>query len=192
MFRMAGTAALRMVGDWGLSSLLRLTPEYPYITFDHDRALRDISNNILDNACAGGGTKLDLVFKQAGIEVHEYQALVRMWGPPARVIFCVREPSGYIASAVKKFPYFTLSYLQDAYVGALARYEEIGGDIFEYSDSLTTQHYMDFLSPLIAADSIKEQLRFKGGYDAMSVTDDMWSAYHVFKNRYREKICPYG
>ena len=190
MFRMVGMASLRTVSDWGLGDMLKLTPEYSYIKFDRERALGDISRNILDNAGVGGGTKLDLVFKQASISIQEYQMVVKMWGYPSRRIFCFREPSGYIASAIKKFPDSSLSHLQAQYIESFKRYEEIGGDIFEYSARVTKQHYIEFLAPTVPTRSLKEEFHFRGTYEPQNASDDMWAVYHEFKQKHHSRIFP--
>jgi hypothetical protein len=189
MCKLVGTASLRIVSDWGLGNMLKLTPEYSYITFDRARALRDISDNILDNAGVGNGAKLDLVFKQANIDVDEYQMLVKMWGKPTRKIFCMREPTGYIASAATKFPEAPLSHLQSRYVVSFETFEKLGGDIFEYSEILTTQDYIDFLSPLVSKKRVEEFL-FRGTYEPKNVSDEMWRAFNQFKQRYQPEIFP--
>jgi hypothetical protein len=190
MLRMLSTTSLRVVSDWGLRDMLKLTPEYSYIKFDCGRALRDISINILENAGYGSGTQLDLVYKQASMDADEYKKLVKMWGPPTRIIFCLREPSSYIASAIKKFPHSSLSHLQFLYIESFRTYEEIRGDIFEYSEQLSIQHYIKFLLPLQSAEYIKEEFSFAGNYEPEKVSEEMWVAYQEFKQKYSGKIFP--
>jgi len=83
------------------------------------RFLKDISDNILDNAYVGEGNQLDLVYKQATLRPAQYRVMVKMWGPPERAICCIREPSGYVVSAVNKFIYDTVEHLQQLYVRSI-------------------------------------------------------------------------
>ena len=166
------------VSDWGLGRMLN---QFNLIKgIDKDRLLEDLASNILDNANLGQGNQLDLVFKQANGSFEEYQLLVKMFGEPERKIFCFREPAGYIASAQKKFK-STLEALQDAYIRNLKRYEEIGGDIIEYSKDLTLDDYLIFLEPLKLNKMFFENFSYTGESKPEDTTEEMWSVYNSFK-----------
>jgi hypothetical protein len=190
MTRIAATASIRLVSDWHLSGLLGFTPEHAYIKLDRDRALRDLSANVLDNSMVFHGTQLDLVFKQTSMAEHEYRMLVRMWGDPSRKIFCIREPAGYAASVVQKFPDWALSRVQSGYIRAFTTYQAIGGDIFEYSESLSIEPYIEFLSPTVSARKVKERFQFRGSYRPELVSEEMRHAYRAFKRKHALSIFP--
>ena len=183
------------IQDWGLRRILSLPPNLNYIKFDGDRFLRDVSNNILDNAYMHlqkqeilesifKKTKyIDLVFKQAGLDSETYNILVKMWGKPERKIFCFREPAGYISSAKKQFSQLTLSENQERYIHFLNTYEKIGGDIIEYTSKLKITDYTLFLKPLdIDMNSVQEFI-YKGKYEQEDVTEEMSLAYQNFKEK---------
>ena len=187
MFRLIGTCSVLCVSDWGLARVLdpipgwlkiRSAPDFAYIRFDYGRFLKDISNNILDNAYGGHGIQLDLVYKQATLGPNEYQVLVKMWGEPARTIFCLREPAGYIVSAVKKFIYDSVEHLQQVYINSVDSYLQIKGDVFEYTPDLTVSDYTSFLQPLDFEGKRLVPFRHRGEQAHEHVTEDMWSAYH--------------
>jgi len=104
-----------------------------------------------------------------------------MWGPPARTIFCLREPTGYIASAINKFIYDSVERLQEVYIDSINSYLQIGGDIFEYTPDLSVPDYISFLEPLSFKDKCLPPFQYKGEQDHEHVTDEMWSAYYRIK-----------
>ena len=186
IFQLIRTCSVLCVSDWGLAPILspvpdwlktRSAPDFAYIRFDYRRFLKDMSNNILDNAYGGHGTQLDLVYKQATLDPSEYQALVKMWGAPARTIFCLREPAGYIASAVKKFVYDSVEHLQQVYIDSVDSYLQIKGDVFEYTSDLTVSDYTSFLQPLNFAGKRLVPFRHNGAQEHEHATEGMWSAY---------------
>lgn len=190
MARMVKACSILYVSDWGLAPILnpipewlqdRSAPDYGYINFDYERFIRSISENILDNALPGTGTRLDFTYKQATLGSSEYQALIQMWGPPERAVFCMREPAGYIASAVSKFIYDTVDTLQQLYVRSMNSYQEIGGDIFEYAPELTISDYFSFLEPLDFEGKWTPSFQFKGEQDHGNTTKEMWDTYHRIK-----------
>ena len=190
MLQLIRTCSVLFVSDWGLAPILnpvpnwlkiRSAPDFAYIRFDYERFLRDISNNILDSAYGGHGIQLDLVDKQATLDPREYQALVKMWGVPARTIFCLREPAGYIASAVNKFVYDSVEHLQQVYIDSVDSYLQIKGDVFEYTPDLTISDYTSFLRPLDFRGKRLVPFRHNGVQEHEQATEDMWSAYHRVK-----------
>lgn len=192
MMRLVKSCSRLVVSDWTLAPLLapiprwlefRSAPARDYIAFDGHRFLRDISSNILENADAGDGHQLDLVYKQAGLRAKEYQALVKLWGPPERAILCLREPAGYIASATKKFVGNTIENLQRLYVDSVISYLEIKGDLFEYTPDLTVSDYLSFLEPLNFEGKRLPPFRYMGEQDPDSASEEMWAAYRKVKDR---------
>lgn len=195
MMRLASLCARFHIGDWGLNALLNLGPEYDYIRLDRARLLQDISDNLLDNAYPGEGTSIDLVVKQAGLNEAAYKALVQMWGPPTRKIFCIREPAAYLASAKKHFsgPYAHPIYrLQSLYLEAFSQFERIGGDIFAYGPHVTKEQYVDFLSPLPLKAASMPDVAYGGKRDQGDVTSAMVSVYRSFVEGHRAEIWPLG
>ncbi len=188
--RLAKSCATLWTGDWRLGEFLvgieawrevRALPAHEHIEFDYERLLRDVSRNIIDNAYSGDGDQLDFVYKQAALRPKEYKTLVNMWGPPERLIFCLREPSGFIASAQKKFPRRTVENLQDHYVMCLDYYEQIGGEICEYNPELRLEDYIDFLKPLDFSQVELPPFRFKGVQEEGNTNPAMWDAYNRVK-----------
>jgi hypothetical protein len=190
MHRMVQACSVLHVSDWGLAPALNPIPEwfrirsaedFDYIRFDYERYLKDISRNILDNAYPGRGVQLDLVYKQATLGLSEYETLVRMWGPPERALFCIRQPAGYITSARKKFIYDTVETLQQVYIDSMSSYVHIRGDIFDYTPELTVSDYTSFLQPLSFEGKWLPPFQFKGEQDHENTTKEMWDAYHRIK-----------
>jgi hypothetical protein len=186
MMRLVKACSALYVSDWTLAAILapvprwlefRSAPARDYIAFDHNRFLQELSRNILDNAYAGDGDQLDLVYKQAGLRAGEYLGMVRLWGPPERAIFCLREPAGYIASAVKKFPGNSVENLQRLYINSLEGFSQIGGDLFEYTPGLDVADYCAFLAPLDFAGTRLPAFRYMGDQDHERVSEGMLSAY---------------
>ena len=149
--------------------------------------LADISSNILTNAYTGNGDQLEFVYKQANLTAKEYRPLVAMWGPPERIIFCLREPASFIASADKKFSRGTIEILQKEYVESLRAYGELGGDVFEYGADLDKEDYLNFLSPLNFSHTALPDFRYKGARDEENTTDAMWRAYNEVRELHLRK-----
>jgi len=158
MLNLVSTCSHLYVGDWDLGYIIRpiiirlkkiMQPNYCYIDFSNQQLLKDIAENIFDNASPGKGYRLDLVFKQAALDYNYYQGLKKMLGKPQRKIFCFRNPYEYIQSALIKFPNSTLNNLQETYLKSMNAFYEIRGDCFEYKDNLTLDDYLIFLKPLV-------------------------------------------
>jgi hypothetical protein len=191
MMRLIKTCSRLYVSDWGLGTILERIPDWlqfrshpvhDYITFDPDRLLQGISSNILDNAYAGDGDQLDLVYKQAGMPPREVQTLSRMWGPPERIIFCLREPAGYMASSAKKFARGSRERRQEVYVHSADSYLEVGGEVFEYTPELELSDYLAFLEPLNFEGKRLPPFGYRGEQDHEAVSEEMWRAYHHIKD----------
>jgi hypothetical protein len=174
------------VSDWCLGNMLRLTPPYRYVRFDQERALKDISDNILDHAARGPHRDLDLAFKQCQLEYPEYERLLQMWGRPERIIFCFRQPAGCIASSEKHFAgetYISIPRLQERYIQQFETYKQIGGDPFEYGPHCTLEIYLNFLKPLPIEASLCKPFRYKGEDKDEFTTEEMWQAFNDFKTQ---------
>lgn len=177
MMSAVGANARLRIGDWGLRHGLGLPPDLPHIRFDRERARSDFSRNVLSNAPSGDGRAIDLVYKSAQLRPDELDALTELWGSPARIIFCLREPSGYLASALKKFPDVAVQAFRDEYVADIAAYEVIGGDLFDYHAGLTTEDYRRFLLPLDLPTGPDHEFVYRGESADHLVTADMVEAY---------------
>ena len=174
-----------LVADWVLGPALQLPPELPQTKFDRVRARRDVSRNILANARLGGGGPLDLAYKQAWLDLEEYEALVAMWGEPERKVFCYREPSAYMASATEKFSgILSVETIQERYVESLEVFPLVGGDPFEYHPRLTKEDYVEFLSPLVIPNREEFEFRYSGSQADDLVTPRMREAYEDFTHRH--------
>jgi len=183
MYRIVTHWARLGVSDWCLRDILKLVPERPYIRFDKKRALRDISSNILDNAHHCGGRHLDFVFKQACLAESEFARLVEMWGKPQRIIFCLREPAAYMASASRRWPEWPVEYLRSMYIDTLTAYEKIGGDIFEYHPGLTIEDYISFVN-LPKPVNINEKFTCKESRNPEPADPEMLAAYEDFRKKH--------
>lgn len=191
MVNTIASGARLKVSDWCLDRILQLTPTYDYVRFDRQRALRDISDNIMDNAYFGPGGDLDLVFKEANLECPEYEMLVKMWGKPERAIFCFRQPAGYISSAEKHFSgeiRIAIPRLQELYVKLFENHKTIGGDPFEYGPRLQLSDYLSFLKPLEIDKAACQPFSYKGEDKNEFTTDAMWKAYRDFKKGIKESV----
>lgn len=187
MMNVIGANARLRIGDWGLRHGLGLPPDLPHVRFDRARARADFSRNVLANAPAGGGRSLDLVYKSAQLRPDELDALTELWGPPARTIFCVREPSGYLASALKKFPGVDLQAFRDEYVADIEAFEVIGGEPFVYRPDLTTDDYRRFLAPLEIPEGPEHEFTYRGETADHLVTPEMVAAFERIAARALER-----
>ena len=182
----AANARLR-IGDWGLRHGLGLPPDLPHVRFDRARARADFSRNVLAHAPAGGGRALDLVYKSAQLRPDELEALIEMWGAPRRRIFCLRDPSGYLASACRKFPDVDVQAFRDEYLDDIATFETVGGDPFVYHQGLTTEDYRHFLAPLEVPAGDRYRFSYTGTSADHLVTDDMVAAFERFRARHDQR-----
>ncbi len=179
--RMIARCARRRIGDWGLRPILIALTTNSYGRFDKRRALADFCFNLLESSLAGGaGTQLELVFKQAALMRDEFDSLVQMWGEPARIIYCFRDPAGTINSHLKKFPHHLLETVQARYVAQVNRFKPIGGELFEYHEHLTMDDYRHFLYPLVLPDEVTPFV-YKGNPDKTHVTPSMEKVYEQMR-----------
>jgi hypothetical protein len=177
MARLISKICNHSVLDWGLRDLMISAAENLNAKMDAQRLLRDISDNIIANSRIGNNAQFDLVFKQAFLEPEEQEVLMKMWGPPAKNIYCFRSPDEYIHSALKKFPDSPEAGLQQAYENQFGRFRRTGGELFEYHSKLTIEDYLNFLSPMEFDKNNLESFTHKGVKDVDKVTRKMWDVY---------------
>ncbi len=179
LLRVVRSISVHSISDWGLGTILN-----PLVKMangiDKERFLHDLAENILDSSKKNERGQLDLVIKSAGGSAAEFECYEKMFGPAERVIFTVREPSGYMASAVKKFPRHEINELQEAYIKMMAVYGKIKGEILDYKRNLKTSSYLDFLQPLNFDETTIEKFVFKGNKADHFVTQEMHSSYKKF------------
>ena len=179
--RMASQNASLLVSDWGLGAVLNSA--HRMLRVDQSRFFRDLGANILENAPRGKGkgNQIDLVVKQARCTVMEYEKLCEMFGPAQRRIFCMREPAGYMSSAVKKFAHAKEISHVDAYTRMFEVYNQVGGDIIQYNEKLSLEIMRDFIAPFSLGDDV-EEFTFKGSESPELVTPEMQEAYDTFRD----------
>lgn len=181
MKQLVAEVARREVSDWGLGPLL-VGPLGSNARLDVDALRRWLSGRILRDAAPGGGTELDVVYKQANLTVEEHAALVDMWGPPRRTVFCFREPGAFLASARAKFPDVAVQQLREQNYLATARtYEVIGGEAFVYGPGVELEDYLRFLAPLPVRG--RTPIEYRGSRSPELATPAMWEAFERVRER---------
>jgi hypothetical protein len=139
--------------------------------------------NLLVNAHEGAwfhyksfSRPIDLVIKQAALRPADYHLLCHAFGLPSRKIFCIREPSSYYQSHKKKFN--QPDNIVDDYLFSLKTYEEIGGEIIEYSSRLDLPTYENILFSKKV--NIPSSLNFN---NHIKVETELESQYNEFKRK---------
>jgi hypothetical protein len=174
---------------WSASDLglhLALTPPLRDVPADYDvrRPQRAVLQEVLASCETGRRGPLDLVYKQANLGLDEHQALVAVLGPPERTIFCLRDPAGFMRSAVRKFPDVDLDNLREVnYLGSIAAHAHIGGEVFVYHPHVTGDDYARFLAPLQLTSAQRESVRYSGSEAPELATDTMWEHYRALAAR---------
>jgi len=180
-----------MVSDWGLHAVLEGPLSSTPASFDLREMRRRVLVEVLSSCETGHGGPLDLVYKQANLRRPEYDALVDVLGPPERVIFCLRDPAGFMRSAVRKFPEVELDNLRVInYVGTIEEHERIGGEVFLYSPDVTGTDYARFLAPMPVSAEQQAQVRYTGGADDASTTPEMWAAFERMRGQAANPATP--
>lgn len=178
MADLASPSSRYLVSDMGLHAAL--TPPLGPLPHGYDvrRPRRALLAEVL-SACRTGGTgPLDLVYKQANIRQPELQALTSVLGPPERSILCLRDPAGFMSSAVKKFPDVPVDELQEFnYLGTLDAWEELGGEVFLYHPEVTGEDYARFLAPLPLTPEQVARVRYTGTEAPELTTPRMWERF---------------
>ena len=187
LLRQIRKKSIHSVSDWGLGVILK-----PFVAMpggiDKDRFLCDLAKNLLDRSRKNEQGELDLVLKAANGNFEEFEGYKKMFGFPLRIIFSVREPSGYMSSAIKKFPEEPVEFLQDSYLKMLQLYPSIGGDIIDYNQNLGSQCYQKFLLPLEFPDNEIETFEYKGTPADHLMTDEMKNSYQEFLRENQDKV----
>ena len=102
LLRQIRNHSIHSVSDWGLGLILK-----PFISMpggiDKKKFLEDLRRNLLSRSKRNAGGHFDLVLKAANGNLEEFECYKEMFGLPERIIFTIREPSGYMSSAHKKF-----------------------------------------------------------------------------------------
>lgn len=190
LLRQIRKKSIHSVSDWGLGMILKPFCEMPG-GIDKDQFLKDLSKNLLCRSHKQEDAELDLVLKAANSNHEEFQCYMKMFGSPHRVIFTIREPSGYMNSAMKKFPEKTTQFLQDSYLRMLQLYSSVGGEILNYSDKLNTEIYQDLLLPLKFTKEEIEPFEYKGRMANEAITQEMEKKYDDFlKENHQNLIHP--
>ena len=179
MLGLFNSNALKFASDPGLAKVLHQAESV--IGLDLDRYLEDLSDNMHENAKNGWGRQIDLVYKQANSSIMEYRYLVSMFGPPARSLFCMRAPGGFMKSATKKFD-AAPAQLRDAYIKSFDLYAEAGGDILHYGPHLTQDNVASYLEAIsfprnaITSERLNT-FRYTGTEDDKLGSPEMHTAY---------------
>jgi hypothetical protein len=180
-----------VVSDWGLHAALTEPLRKPPDRYDVARPHRALLAEVLAACDTGKNGILDLVYKQANLRQPEYDALVRVLGVPERTIFCLRDPAGFMASAVRKFPDAGMDNLQSSnYVGTIDEWSRIGGDVFLYHPKVTGDDYAQFLRPLQLSDSARASVRYSGSAAPELTTEQMWQRFHELAGQARNVVPP--
>ena len=166
------------VSDWGLALALS-PPQSPYPdSYDPVVPRRALLAEVMASCRKNGRGSLDLVYKQANLRQTELDHLISVVGEPERRILCLREPAGFMSSAVKKFPDVPLDNLREInYIQTLAEHDRIGGEVFLYHPGVTGADYAAFLAPLEVPPEVQASVRFTGSEASELTTPGMWEAY---------------
>lgn len=186
LLRQIRNHSIHSVSDWGLGSILKPFNSMPG-GIDKKKFLEDLTVNLLSRSQRNSRGHFDLVLKAANGNLEEFQCYKEMFGQPERIIFTIREPSGYMSSAHKKFPNKTLSHLQRSYLRMMKLYQSIGGEILDYSPLLSTKSYRVLLHDLGLIKGEIERFQFKGSKADDLVNDRMIGNYRNFIRKNREK-----
>lgn len=179
MLGLFNSNALKFASDPGLARVLHQADLV--VGLDLESYLSHLSDNIYENARKGWGQQIDMIYKQANSSIKEYRFLVSMFGPPARSLFCMRAPGGYMASAIKKFGDHP-ARLRDTYIKSFALYEETGGDILHYGPHLTRENVASYLEAInfprnaITSERLNT-FRYTGTDDEKRGSPEMHTAY---------------
>lgn len=175
------------VSDWGLGSILKPFKTMPN-GIDKKRFLEDLARNLIDSSRRNEKGQIDLVIKSATGNADEFDCYEKMFGPAERIIFTIREPSGYMASAAKKFPNLKIEDLQISYLRMISLFPDIQGEIFNYCSNLKIENYLKFLTPLKFDKNKLEKFEFKGGEALQLTTREMHVEYKRFLQLNRDLV----
>lgn len=181
--RLFASSAERLVSDWGLGPMLSTSERIPRL--NQSAFLSNLYANIYSNAHHGYGTSVGLIFKQANSSLNEFMRLNEMFGSPDRIVFMLREPSSYVASATKKFTEHSVDHLSNTYLRSLNLYANVGGDVICYRPDLSKQNVSDYLDEIgflrtKKTNEIIGNYSYRGEPADHLVTDEMKSAFSNF------------
>ena len=123
---------------------------------------------------------IDIVIKQASLQEKDYELLCNFLGSPREKYFCIREPSSYCSSHLKKFDQPN-NVIED-YERAIDAYDKIGGQIVDYSSSLDLHAYEKILFGVILG--IPTKLKYKDH----PISESSLPLYHEFKRKNKSFI----
>ena len=182
MSRLLAAHSSAVVSDWGLHAVLAGPLSSTPPAFDLRRMRSAVLSEVLSACATGRRGLLDVVYKQANLRKPEYDALVQVFGEPERIVFCLRDPAGFMQSAVRKFPDTDLDNLRSFnYVGTIDEHAVIGGDVFLYSPDVTGADYARFLLPVPISAEEQEKVRYTGSTADELTTPEMWAAFERLK-----------
>lgn len=183
MKQLVAETARREVSDWGLGPVA-IGPVGANSRLDLTKFRRLLARQVLADATRGGGTTLDLVYKQANLTVEEHAAVTDIWGPPRRTIFCFREPAAFLASAQAKFPDVEVQQLRERnYLATVETFERIGGDVFVYGPGAGLEDYLRFLAPLPVVG--RTPVEYRGSRAPELATPAMWDVFERIREQAR-------
>ncbi len=187
LLRQIRNKAIHSVSDWGLGMILQPFAQMPG-GIDKSRFLQDLAENLLRRSRKRETGEIDLVLKAANSNLEEFECYLKMFGPPQRIFFTIREPAGYMSSASKKFPDKKIDFLQASYLRMLALYPSIGGDVLNYSENLCPADYRRLLLPLNFEEDEIEPFEYRGTRTEHLVHGEMRSAYEEFLQKNANKV----
>jgi len=175
------------VVDVGLNSLTKFPPKkLKYIKFNKQKFHYETLLNLFISSHQGPwfsqnkfDRPIDLVVKQAALTPEAYEMLIKAYGNPSRMIFCIREPNAYYYSHLNKFR--KVDNIVSDYLNSINLYQNIRGDIFEYKNSNTIDNYNYFLFKK----NIKtpHNLIYKVNH-MKQPTDELTDIFSSFKGKY--------
>ena len=155
---------------------------------DKQKFLEDLRRNLLSRSKRNSGGHFDLVLKAANGNLEEFECYKEMFGLPERIIFTIREPSGYMSSAHKKFPEKTLSHLQRSYLRMMTLYHSIGGEIFRLLRFAKYEKLSFFPSTTQIQQKRNREISIQNSKADHLVKEKMIVAYRKFIQKNRDKV----
>jgi hypothetical protein len=166
------------ISDWGLHAALAGPLGHDRAGFDRTRPRRALLAEVMAVSARNRRAPIDVVYKQANVRADEVAAVEDVLGPAERRIFCLRDPAGFMQSAVRKFPTTELENLRESnYIGTIDEHERVGGDVFLYHPDVTGDEYARFLHPLAIDATARASVRYTGSSAEELTTPAMWEAF---------------
>lgn len=148
---------LLQLGKHGVSDydLGRFNPAFDhieksgYIPIDTNEIKALLRDQIISRSAPGAGNKYDFIVKQVNTDLAEYELLCELMGSiPKATYFLFREPSGWLPSAMKKYG-INQEQAITMYENSIQSYDEIGGKIIEYGDSINAALSEEGIDPIV-------------------------------------------